>query len=188
MDVLCNVIFNPTLSVAMLHFKNFSNGHAQFSTAICSFFLLIFNLLLQNDLSAQNRGGNVGVGFQAGAPTGLNLHFRNTKPMRLDLLFAWDFDDDDRDFFFVNVHGLFFKPLSASPRFNFYYGPGAYIGVRDHNRRDRDDDTVLGFSGNFGINVEIERFDIFLQLTPRLDLVPDTDFDIGGGLGARFFF
>ena len=108
--------------------------------------------------------------------------------MRLDLLFAWDFDDDDRDFFFVNVHGLFFKPLSASPRFNFYYGPGAYIGVRDHNRRDRDDDTVLGFSGNFGINVEIERFDIFLQLTPRLDLVPDTDFDIGGGLGARFFF
>ncbi|GAB4493024.1 MAG: hypothetical protein OHK0019_16080 [Saprospiraceae bacterium] len=145
-----------------------------------------FFLFLPNTAQAQN----VGVGFQAGAPTGLNLHFRNTKPMRLDILFAWDFDDDDRDFFFVNVHGLFFKPLSANPKFNFYYGPGAYIGVRDRDRPpfDDDDETVLGFSGNFGLNLEIDRFDIFLQLTPRLDLVPDTDFDIGGGLGARFFF
>ena len=171
----------------MLHFKNPPGRCSLSRAAIFGFFLLIFNLLFQNDLSAQ-QGGSVGVGFQAGAPTGLNLHFRGTKPMRLDILFAWDFDDDDRDFFFVNVHGLFFKPLSASPRFNFCYGPGAYIGIRDDNRRDRDNDTVLGFSGNFGLNMEIERFDIFLQLTPRLDIVPSTDFDMGGGLGARFFF
>jgi hypothetical protein len=168
----------------MLHFKNSSHVRAAFF----GFFFLIFNLLFQNNLTAQNQGGNVGVGFQVGDPTGLNLHFRNTKPMRLDILFAWDFDDDDHDFFFVNVHGLFFKPLNASPKMNFYYGPGAYIGFRDDNGKDDDDDTVLGFSGNFGLNVEIDRFDIFLQLTPRLDLVPDTDFDIGGGIGARFFF
>lgn len=151
--------------------------------------IILFLFFIPNSTQAQN----VGVGFQAGSPTGLNLHFRNTKPMRLDILFAWDFDDNDHDFFFVNVHGLFFKPLSANPKFNFYYGPGAYIGVRDRHRDrppfdDDDDKTVLGFSGNFGLNVEIDRFDIFLQLTPRLDLIPDTDFDIGGGLGARFFF
>lgn len=137
-----------------------------------------------NTLHAQN----VGVGFQAGDPTGLNLHFRGTKPMRLDFLFAWDFSDRDRNFFFVNVHGLFFKPLSTSPKFNFYYGPGGYVGVRERNRRDKDDETVVGLSGNFGLNVEIDRFDIFIQLTPRLDLVPDTNFDMGGGIGARFFF
>lgn len=168
----------------MLLFKNLF----EFRAVLFGFFFLIFNLLFQNNLSAQ-QGGNVGVGFQVGDPTGLNLHLRNTKPMRLDILFAWDFDDDDRDFFFVNVHGLFFKPLNASPKLNFFYGPGAYVGARDHdNNKDNDTDTVLGFSGNFGLNVEIDRFDIFLQLTPRLDLIPDTDFDIGGGLGARFFF
>ncbi len=146
---------------------------------------IIFLLLL---ISKPMQAQNVGVGFQAGDPTGLNLHFRNTKPMRLDILFAWDFDDDDRDFFFVNVHGLFFKPLNASPKMNFFYGPGAYVGIRDDNNKGDDDDTVAGLSGNFGLNLEIDRFDIFLQLTPRLDLIPDTDFDIGGGLGARFFF
>ncbi|MBV6441415.1 MAG: hypothetical protein DYG98_03140 [Haliscomenobacteraceae bacterium CHB4] len=140
-----------------------------------------------NSLAAQN----VGVGFQVGDPTGLNLHFRNTKPMRLDILFAWDFNDhdDDRDFFFVNVHGLWFKPIGGSEPFNFYYGPGAFIGVRERNRKnDDDDETVLGASGNFGINYEFPRVDIFLQLTPRLELISDTDFDIGGGLGVRFFF
>jgi hypothetical protein len=61
--------------------------------------------------------------------------------------------------------------------------------VRDNDGKgDNDDDAVLGLSGNFGINYEFDRFDIFVQLTPRLELISETDFDIGGGLGARFFF
>lgn len=110
--------------------------------------------------------------------------------MRLDILLAWDIDDDKYDFFFVNVHGLWFKPLNASsPQFNFYYGPGAFVGLREHEDRfDDDHDVVIGASGNFGLNMEIDRFDVFLQLTPRLSLTPNTDFDMGGGLGLRFFF
>lgn len=175
----------------MRHFKSLSNLQCIVRAAFALVFFLIFNLLFVNPLSAQKTGGNIGVGFQVGDPTGLNLHIRSTKPMRLDILFAWDFDDDDRDFFFVNVHGLWFKPLSSSPAFNFYYGPGAFIGIRDndgHGNNDNDDDAVFGVSGNFGINYEFDRFDIFLQLTPRLELISETDFDIGGGLGMRFFF
>lgn len=154
----------------------------------CSFgFILLFTALKINTICAQN----VGVGFQVGDPTALNLHFRNTSgAMRPDILFAWDFDDNDRDFFFVNVHGLWFKRLGTKEPFNFYYGPGAFIGIRDHDGRGRDDDddVVVGVSGNFGVNYEFPRVDIFLQLTPRLAIVPDTDFEPGGGLGVRFFF
>jgi hypothetical protein len=173
----------------MLHYKSLSNLQRIVRVTIFPGFFLIFNLLFVHSLSAQKSGGNVGVGFQVGDPTGLNLHFRGNKAMRLDILFAWDFDDDDRDFFFVNVHGLWFKPINSNPTFNFYYGPGAFIGIRDNDGQgDNDEDTVFGVSGNFGINYEFDRFDIFLQLTPRLELVSDTDFDIGGGLGMRFFF
>ena len=64
-----------------------------------------------------------------------------------------------------------------------------FIGVRDDNRKgDRDDETVLGVSGNFGINYEFSRVDIFVQLTPRLEIISETDLDVGGGLGVRFFF
>lgn len=150
-------------------------------------FILTFVTLIFNMVSAQN----VGLGFQVGDPTALNLHFRNNSgAMRPDILLAWDFDDNDRDFFFVNVHGLWFKRLGTKEPFNFYYGPGAFIGIRDHvgRGRDDDDDVVFGVSGNFGLNYEFPRVDIFLQVTPRLSIVPDTDFEPGAGLGVRFFF
>ena len=131
---------------------------------------------------------NFGIGFQVGDPTGLNLHFRNnTGAMRPDILFAWDVDDDDHDFFFVNVHGLWFKRLGTKEPFNFFYGPGAFAGVRDYKRKEEKNRTVIGFSGNFGLNYEFSRLDIFIQLTPRLSIMPGTDFDAGGGLGLRFF-
>ncbi|MCB0527124.1 MAG: hypothetical protein H6575_18470 [Lewinellaceae bacterium] len=130
---------------------------------------------------------NVGIGFQVGDPTGLNLHFRNSSGgMRPDILFAWDISEGDRNFFFVNVHGLWFNRLSASAPFNFYYGPGGFVGVRKR-KRENDSDTVVGFSGNFGLNYEFSRLDLFVQITPRLSIVPETAFDVGGGLGLRFF-
>ena len=173
----------------MLFLKGLLYGKPSSMPALLVCFLLAFSWLQPNPLSAQTKTGSVGVGFQAGNPTGLNLHFRSTKPARLDILLAWDFDDNDRDFFFVNVHGLWFKRIGGSQPFHFYYGPGAFIGVRDDNRKgDRDDETVLGVSGNFGINYEFSRVDIFVQLTPRLEIISETDLDVGGGLGVRFFF
>lgn len=146
--------------------------------------LVAFTGLVFNSLSAQN----VGIGFQVGDPTGLNLHFRNnTGGMRPDILLAWDANDDDRDFFFVNVHGLWFKRLATKEPFNFFYGPGAFVGVRDRRKKEERNETVIGFSGDFGLNYEFSRLDVFVQLTPRLSIIPGTDFNIGGGLGLRFF-
>ncbi len=146
--------------------------------------LVAFTSLVFNSLSAQN----VGIGFQVGDPTGLNLHFRNnTGGMRPDILLAWDANDDDRDFFFVNVHGLWFKRLATKEPFNFFYGPGAFVGVRDRRKKEERNETVIGFSGDFGLNYEFSRLDVFVQLTPRLSIIPGTDFNIGGGLGLRFF-
>ena len=140
--------------------------------------------LIFNSLSAQN----VGIGFQVGDPTGLNIQFRNnTGAMRPDILLAWDVNDDARNFFFINVHGLWFKRLATKEPFNFYYGPGAFAGVRDRRKKENDNETVIGFSGNFGLNYEFSRLDIFVQLTPRLSVMPGTDFDMGGGLGLRFW-
>ena len=38
------------------------------------------------------------------------------------------------------------------------------------------------------LNYEFSRLDIFIQITPRLSIAPNTDFEGGGGLGMRFFF
>ena len=67
---------------------------------------------------------------------------------------------------------------------NYYLGPGAFVIIKER----RDDDILLGISGNFGINFFIERFEVFLQITPRLSVVPDTDGDVCGGVGLRYYF
>jgi hypothetical protein len=121
----------------------------------------------------------VGLGAHFGEPTGLTLRLNNERPMCVDILAAWDLDD----YFFINVHGLWQKPLGSSPDFRFFYGPGVFAGFREKN-----DDGFLGFSGSLGLSLFVERIEIFGQITPRLSLSPDTDGDVGGGAGLRFYF
>lgn len=150
--------------------------------------LLLLSLMIATasaELQAQPPAGNWGVGIQFGDPSGLTLKRYNPGTMSFDALLAWDLDD----FFFLNVHGLWEKNINASPNFNFFYGPGVFVGFIERNRRFNDDDEIrLGISGTFGLNYYVDRFEIYLQLTPRLAVIESTDADIGGGLGVRFYF
>ncbi len=141
-------------------------------------------LLFLGSLHAQ-RPGNVGIGAQFGQPTGLTLKIARPSGVALDFLMAWDLDD----FFFLNVHGLWERPLSA-PLY-WFVGPGAFVGLRDYDGRGRGngyDDFALGISGTIGLNAYFDPFEIFLQLTPRLEIIEETDGAVGGGLGFRFWF
>lgn len=137
-------------------------------------------------LYAQPSGGNFGLGIQFGEPSGLSLRIYQPGRMSADILLAWDLDD----FFYANVHGTWEKSLAGSGDFNFFYGPGAFIGLRERNNRglfDGDNDVNFGISGTAGFNVYIDRIEIYLRITPRLLLVDRTDSDVGGGLGFRFY-
>lgn len=129
---------------------------------------------------AQERYSDTGLGGQIGEPSGVTLKLYQRPTFAYEFLAAWDLDD----FFFLNVHGLYERPIQNSPLF-YYLGPGAFIGFED---RGREDDVVIGVSGNFGVNFFTERFEVFLQVTPRLSVIPETDGDIGGGVGLRYYF
>lgn len=136
---------------------------------------------------AQVGPGSWGIGAHFGEPTGLTLKTYTGSPRAIggssfnayDLLVGWDFDD----YLFANVHALHEGRLGTSP-LNYYLGPGLFLGFIDRG----DDDVIFGISGQFGINYFIDRFEIFIQLTPRLQLVEETDGDVGGGIGARYYF
>lgn len=133
---------------------------------------------VNNETQAQVIGRNVGVGGQIGEPSGITLKIYQRPGFAYDFLAAWDFDE----YFLINVHGIFEHSLSDSP-LNYYLGPGAFVTFRDR----REDDVSVGISGNFGINFFVERFEVFLQITPRLNILPDTDGDLGGGVGLRYY-
>ena len=142
-------------------------------------FLSLF-VLFALPVLAQRTAGSVGIGGQLGDPSGLTLKFYNPR-VSYDFLAAWDLDE----FFFLNAHAVYDRHLGNTPNAHFFYGPGAFVGIHENRK---DDDIEAGISGTFGIDFLIERVEIFGQLTPRFSIVPETDGDLGGGIGLRYYF
>ena len=153
------------------------------AVTVAVFFLPALSPLTVETAFAQSPAGAVGLGGQIGDPSGVTLKFYQRPGFAYDLLAAWDLDD----FFFLNVHALYEKPIPDSP-LRYYLGPGFVVGFREARRSDRDDEVVIGISGQFGLNFFVEQFEVFLQLTPRLHVLPATDVDVGGGVGLRYYF
>ncbi len=145
--------------------------------------LAVLSLGTTADAQAQRRPGAIGIGGQIGEPSGLTVKVYNPSAVSFDVLAAWESDD----FFYVNGHGIYERHLDNSGNVHFFFGPGAFVGFRDRPR-DQDDDVVAGISGTLGLNLLIDRFEIYGQLTPRLAVTPNTNGDLGGGVGARFYF
>lgn len=134
--------------------------------------------------AAQSPAGSFGLGGQIGDPSGITVKLYRRPGFAYDLLAAWDLDD----FFFLNGHALYENPIPDSP-LRYYLGPGVVVGFRDDDPpRRSEDDVIVGISGQFGLNFFVEQFEVFLQLTPRLHVIPETDGDIGGGVGLRYYF
>ncbi len=141
--------------------------------------LLILLLLSTTFLQSQNK---LGLGVYLGAPTGVTGKYLLSKTNSVDLLLAWRFNDD----FFAQGHYNF--NISELERykngvFNLYAGPGLFF------RASSKKDDSFGVSGNFGVNYFLKgKYEFFFELSPKVGLVPGTDFDLTGGIGFRFYF
>ena len=132
---------------------------------------------------AQSPAGDLGLGGQIGDPSGITLKMYPRTGFAYEFLAAWDLDS----FFFLNGHALFERPIPDSP-LRYYLGPGVVVGVQENTGPREENDFVLGISGQFGVNFFVERFEVFLHLTPRLNVIPNTRGDFGGGIGLRYYF
>lgn len=72
-----------------------------------------------------------------------------------------------------------------------YLGIGAgFHDFEKDTRREDTDENRIDIRVPIGIEYMFDQppIGIFLELVPALRIVPDVDFDIRGGLGARYFF
>jgi hypothetical protein len=74
--------------------------------------------------------------------------------------------------------------MDFGARAPFYYGIGARFVSHEN------DDARIGLRAPLGIDYMFDngRFDIFMEIVPIFNVMPETDFDLGGGIGARFYF
>ena len=129
--------------------------------------------------------GNFGIGVILGEPTGLSAKMWTSETTAFDLGVAWSFSGDGNfhihgDYLFHRF-GIFDVSKGALP---LYFGIGARMLFRDNA------DDKIGIRFPIGIEYYFDDLPIavFVEIVPILDLTPDSDFDINGGIGGRFYF
>ncbi|MCX5859631.1 MAG: DUF3996 domain-containing protein [Proteobacteria bacterium] len=142
-----------------------------------------------NPAQAQDRG--VGLGVILGEPTGVVLKGWITKRQAVDGGLAWSFGR--RDSLHVHADYLFhefnlFKVEEG--QLPMYFGVGGRFKLGDNEDDSGGNDDRVGVRIPVGIDYLFRKVpvDIFLEIVPIMDLVPETAFALNAGIGARFFF
>lgn len=130
-------------------------------------------------------GGPFGLGIIIGEPTGVNGKLRLNKSNAIDGAVAWSLSGNNS----FHIHGDYLYHNYSLIKVEkgelpFYFGVGGRVKFREN----ADDDVGIRFPVGLAYEFADAPFDIFGEIVPILDLAPDTDFDLEGALGARFFF
>lgn len=134
-----------------------------------------FTALAQDD--------DFGLGIILGEPTGISFKKWTGSQTAIDGAVAWSFSNEDSlhlhaDYLIHNFN-LIKVERGMLP---VYYGLGLRLKVEDR--------SIFGFRIPVGVNYIFDKasLDVFFELVPMLDLAPDTDFRIAGGIGIRYYF
>ena len=136
-----------------------------------------------------------GVGIILGEPTGISIKKWISNDTAIDAAAAWSFSENASFQFHADylVHNfVVLKSAVPEGRLPVYVGIGGRIKLQNNDNLNRrnDHDALLGVRIPFGISYLFAKapVDIFAEIVPVLDLIPGTDFDINGAIGARFYF
>lgn len=194
--------FDGVSKMGELIMKRIINGHR----------LLVIAYLLIANVGAEEAGQDIngksmtaeeqvhqglGIGIIIGEPTGLSAKKWLTDTTAIDFGAAWSFIDAESfqfhaDYLWHNYDLIKTKELSGS--FSVYYGVGGRIKLKSSNngngKDSKDDDTRLGVRVPLGVSYVFKEnpVELFAEVVPILDVVPETKFGLGIGVGARYYF
>jgi hypothetical protein len=131
---------------------------------------------------AQSKG--LGLGVLIGEPTAISAKYWTSGNTAFDFGVGYSFEKNS----YLNVHADYLFHIKnlfqTSENIEFYYGPGARLRFIENAT------ARLGFRFDVGL-VWISRntpIDVFIEIAPLLDIIPETDFSFNGGIGVRYFF
>ncbi len=134
--------------------------------------------------AARDRGkGDLGLGLILGDPAGVNLKYWTGATTALGASVSWAVGTEKA--FHAHLDYLFhdfdmFKVKSG--RLGLYYGVGG--------RLKTNGETRVGIRIPLGVTYIFERapLDVFFEVAPLLDVIPETKGDVQGGVGVRLYF
>lgn len=149
-------------------------------SALC---IIAFSGIFSATAMAQNepQKGNAGLGVMLGSPSGISFKYWKSSKQALDAGLAWNFAGEDA----ISIHGdyLWHSWLDSDKGdLAIYYGIGAQALLSDN--------SSVGARIPIGLTYLMEEapLDLFLEIAPIFEVMPNTEFEGSGGLGVRFYF
>lgn len=147
---------------------------------------MIVTVLLLALAYAGDAAARVGLGVMAGEPTGVALKVWGSSRHAFDAAAGWSIGDGG----WIYLHGDYLwhryelDPGEFRGTVPYYFGVGGRLLLHE------GDDSRVGVRFPLGLDYLFEggRFDVFVEVAPVLDLVPETNLTLSGGVGARFYF
>ena len=141
------------------------------------FALVIVAFLFIPDAQAQDE---IGIGFIIGEPTGLTAKKWFNDNNAIDAGIAWSFSKDAS--LYLHSDYLYHRIYQTNEgRIPFYFGLGGRVVLND--------DTNMGIRFPVGVGKTFLQhpIELFLEIVPVIELVPDSGFDLNGAIGARYY-
>ncbi len=155
-------------------------------------FLMGF-FLWSNLCSAQH----FGLGIILGSPTGFTGKFVITHRSAIAANVGWSLGDNPKLHFTCDYQFLFPTVLrwtddmtgeqTEIKNLTPYIGIGGRFKFKE-NEPEHETELNVGLRLGGGAEYQISRFGIFLEIYPVVNILPSTDFNLEGGLGARIYF
>ena len=138
--------------------------------------------LITSVLFSSTNPGGFELGLILGEPTGISAKMWFDRDTALDAALSWSLGDNDK----LHIHADYlwhdYGLIHSSAVLPLYYGIGGRITLNS--------DTHLGVRVPVGISwfPDGPPLDLFIELAGIVDIIPDMDFDLNGGIGIRFIF
>lgn len=145
--------------------------------------VIIFSFIILLSGYSLSQDKKIGAGIILGEPTGFSFKYWLTEKTALDAGFAWSFVDENAfqiqaDYL---IHNFSLIKISEG-KLPFYFGIGGRLKFSN--------EVTLGVRVPLGLEYIFSNapIDIFLEVVPILDIIPQTDFTLGAAIGGRYFF
>jgi len=141
-------------------------------------------ILITSVLLSSSGPGGFELGIILGEPSGISSKIWFDRNTALDGAISWSLRDNSEDLYLHadylwHSYGLIDDSSGLLP---VYYGIGGRVVLAD--------DTRLGARVPVGISWLLggAPLDLFIEAAVILDIIPETEFEMNGGIGIRFIF
>lgn len=151
--------------------------------------LLTMALVSLLSVSAQASESGMGIGIIAGTPTGITFKKWTSDTTAIDFAAEWVTSSDDKlhlhaDMLIHDFNMIRAEDLAGTVA--LYYGYGGMIKLNEGKKKD----TVLGIRIPIGVSLVLQEqpIEVFVEVAPTLEVVPDTELKVNAAVGARYYF